>query len=463
MNRKVSAPTMLLGLVTIALIAATAYFAVTLRTTSGELADTRGELTSTTEVLSTTTAELESTSGDLADTRGDLASTTEVLSTTTGELESTSGELADTRGELASTTEVLSATTAELESASGELESTSGDLERTTKTLIATTGELAATQDELGSTAQQLEVTAKELDETAEDLEASSKELATTNEVLDKTTEDLSSTSRELETTTTELNSTRVDLTRTATQLSDVTHDLNNLQSRVGDLEAVETKVTELEILIAERTPLIPQTTISNLSCTGSMEPKLTCLDRARWLANYDPNDIVVGAVIAFTPSEDCNLTYTSALVSHRVIEIRTEGGLAFRTRGDNNFEDDGCWIVSEDIIGYITALYKNVRPEFAPLRDRVNAAHASLVSTRTAWVTARDEYEDYVSRYCPNYTCRTGTYNKASRLFNKVETARVEYEKAIAQYECKLEEAKSSGEIGFPVFKICGLPLLPN
>ena len=37
-----------------------------------------------------------------------------------------------------------------------------------------------------------------------------------------------------------------------------------------------------------------------------------------------------------------------------------------------------------------------------------------------------------------------------------------MEYEKAIAQYECKLDEAKISEDIGFPVLKICVAPSLP-
>ncbi len=286
-------------------------------------------------------------------------------------------------------------------------------------------------------------------------MESTSEELATTSEALSETSADLESTSRQLDTTTTrlndtttELNDTKADLAETSTQLGTVTHDLTQLEDRVVDLEAVEA-------MIAERTPLIPQTSIGGFTCTGSMEPKITCMDEARWLDNYDPNDIVVGAVIDFTPA-DCDPDATDR-ISHRVIEIRMEGGLAFRAKGDNNPRDDDCCITPENVYGYITALYKDVRPEFGPVRDRVNTAYDATQLTYAAWEKADKEYGDYVSRRCPNYVCpRDGVYRKAKGLYDAMEAARVKHAEAVKQWECKIEEAKDSAELDVPIFRIC-------
>ena len=57
--------------------------------------------------------------------------------------------------------------------------------------------------------------------------------------------------------------------------------------------------------------------------CTGSMEPKITCLDTTTWLANFNPQDVVIGTVIVFTPTADCELS--SSRVAHRVTAVKVE------------------------------------------------------------------------------------------------------------------------------------------
>ena len=73
---------------------------------------------------------------------------------------------------------------------------------------------------------------------------------------------------------------------------------------RAGSIEELEVMITSLRAEITdlkrERSPLLLESGISTFRCTGSMEPKLTCLDSATMLNNFFPEDITVGAIISF-------------------------------------------------------------------------------------------------------------------------------------------------------------------
>lgn len=418
--RLVSRRTVLTGLIATGLVAVLLYLGIALINTSQDNESLRENLGSTTAQLDATTNDLGETREELRDTTRTLEATTRTLKATSEDLDATDKRLDEAQDALASEKSQLKTTTKELRDTTDDLQATSLDLSRTSQELDATKQTLEDTTEELALTSTQLADTSHELDSTAAALEETTRDLETTTENLNSTTATLDITTTELEDANAELDSmkqelafTTDELTSTTAQLDTVTQDLSALRSRVGNLETVETRLTELEAMIEQRTPLIPDTHVGGFACTGSMEPTITCMDTALWLDNYDPNDIVVGAVISFNPDQSCNLR-GSGRTAHRVIEIRS-APLAFKTKGDANDEDDECWIAPGQVNGYITAIYKGTVLENAVLMLTVG-------TSKVVYREAEQEYEAYVARYCPNYECSSrGTYQKATRLYNEV------------------------------------------
>ena len=177
------------------------------------------------------------------------------------------------------------------------------------------------------------------------------------------------------------------------------------------------------------REPLIVDSYTAGFKCTGSMEPRITCLDSATWLYNFNPEDIVVGTVISFTPTAECNLT--SSRVAHRVMSVTGDasGNYYYWPRGDANSQDDGCWIPHTNVNGYIIELHRNSNLENSGLRSRVNTAKAARDE-------ARQNYEQKRLEYCGSLTgaCTlSGTrYAEVIRLLNTY----------LAAYECGVSGA---------------------
>jgi len=77
---------------------------------------------------------------------------------------------------------------------------------------------------------------------------------------------------------------------------------------------------------------------------SGSMEPEISAGDLIL-TKNVDPKKIKVGDIISFRADE-------TTVVSHRVIEVSTEEGLTFQTKGDANIGDDAGIVLPEDLEG---------------------------------------------------------------------------------------------------------------
>ena len=147
---------------------------------------------------------------------------------------------------------------------------------------------------------------------------------------------------------------------------------MESLNSQIGRLNG---EITELE---RRREPLIVDSHTAGFKCTGSMEPRITCLDSATRLENFNPEDIVVGAVISFTPTAACELD--SGPVAHRVMSIRESSGTyLYWPKGDANADADGCWIPHTNVDSYMIELHRNTHAENSGLRNRVNTANADM------------------------------------------------------------------------------------
>ncbi|MBM3933941.1 MAG: hypothetical protein FJ319_06525 [SAR202 cluster bacterium] len=217
-----------------------------------------------------------------------------------------------------------------------------------------------------------------------------------------------------------------------------------------GEVVVLDSQVVSLRQDIAQleerRRPLVVQSYRNSFRCTGSMEPKITCLDEALWLSNFKAEDITLGAIVSFYPTSDCSIT--SGPVAHRVVDIRWLGGAySFRTRGDAADEDDGCWLPSSSINSYLIDLYKNVRPEYAELRNAVNAARADLDAKEADYLQKLQTYQQKRLQYCGSLTgtCTLSTprYNEMQSLYQALEAAYNAYSVAYFNYQALIAVAK--------------------
>ena len=173
---------------------------------------------------------------------------------------------------------------------------------------------------------------------------------------------------------------------------------VSTMQNLFQDLEA---EVTELE---ERRRPLLlhGKTSTTEFLCTGSMEPKITCLDTMTWLTDFDPADITVGTIIVYRPS--CyGAPYETA---HRVTQIQgAEGVYAFRTKADVEDSDDGCWIPQENVSGYLIDIQKNTRMGNAWLREQVNNARDLHLLLEARYISTGQDYTLYLEAH-RNWSC---------------------------------------------------------
>ena len=187
------------------------------------------------------------------------------------------------------------------------------------------------------------------------------------------------------------------DLERAGTQNTALTGELQEVKaahsallSQTGNIDRLETRArslrTETAELEAKRRPLLLQSSMSYFRCTGSVEPKITCLDSATFLDNFRPEDVVVGTVISFQPTGSCSVEGES--VVHRVMGVKVENGVYYyRPKGDANRQDDGCWVPESNVDGYLIEIHKNTEPQNRELRSLVNAASREADEARTRYV----------------------------------------------------------------------------
>lgn len=77
---------------------------------------------------------------------------------------------------------------------------------------------------------------------------------------------------------------------------------------------------------------------------SGSMEPEIMAGDLVL-TKTIDPKEIKVGDVISFQAEDNI-------VVTHRVTEVKTDGGLSFLTKGDANVGQDGSSVTPDKIEG---------------------------------------------------------------------------------------------------------------
>ncbi len=344
---------------------------------------------------------LDQANADLLETTASLQETTADLQETTIELEirkALNVNLESENSALLSQKEGLESARSALEVSLGDALSESAGLQVDLRVANAQAQEQEARYERLSSERDDLAAQHEDLGFRHSDLQVQYEKLGLQRDDLADRHEDLGFRHSDLQAQYEKLGLQRDEL---AAQFEDLSFRHSDLQLAVGTVDDLRTKASalrdEIEELEEWRRPLIlalDSAATSGFKCTGSMEPTITCLDRATFLTNFRPEDIVVGATISFNPNcwED---GASGRGAAHRVADIELRGGIYhYWPKGDASDEPDGCWIPQTSVRGYIIEIHKNAVPENAELRDQVNAA-------RAAFVAAREAYRDLLEGYC--------------------------------------------------------------
>ena len=305
---------------------------------------------------------------------------------------------------LVRTNSELDTTKGQLKAGHVRIEQLETDLRATTDRLTSKIANLNAANTQLGSAAAENAGLRSELRVTKEHLTTQISE----NETL---TANFVASSEKLGSRTAENAALTSDLSTVIRQLTDKSAEYETLlqeggtvealrvdkDNLLGEIEALRSSIRELE---NQRMPLLVQSQTLGFRCTGSMEPKITCLDSASWLRNFSPEDIAIGTVILFTATPECELGLGT--LSHRVMDIKkVQGAHYYWPKGDANADADGCWIPDTNVFGYIIELHKDTHLGNSNLRNRVNAARAERDETFARFKAAEEAYNQQYLEYC--------------------------------------------------------------
>ena len=334
----------------------------------------------------------------------DLDEAAELLQRETDRSRALAVDLEETDRRLQREVNRSAALTAGLQSASARLAAAAAETAGLRAELNARTGQLATQRSgnetltaSLAASRSLLESVAAEKEDLEADLEAAARELADS-----------------------------ADAYTTLAQAGGSVADLNEARDRLMDeMAALRDEISDLE---EQRRPLIVGSHTTGFLCTGSMEPKITCLDSATWLDNFKPANVVVGSVISFAAPPECQLG--NAHVATRVLDIREEGGVYwYWPKGDALADADGCWVPHTRVYSYLIELDKDVYPENSSLRNRVNAATAERDATYARFRAAAAVYTRRYQQFCGHApdACRLdaaglaeldGLYSEMLRLY---------------------------------------------
>ena len=198
---------------------------------------------------------------------------------------------------------------------------------------------------------------------------------------------------------------------------------------------------TEIATLEERRQPLLlamQRQRVEGFLCTGSMEPKLTCLDTATWMPDFSPEEIVVGTVISFD-NRACWSDAVGGRSAHRVVATHIIDDVHYYwPKGDAHAHADGCWVPHTAVDGYIIELHRNTVTANAELRDNVNTAN-------TAYASAWEAYLDAIQAYCGHRNPQRCSVSTSNALGRQAQTLWGQVQEASALYTCWYNNAAAS------------------
>ncbi|MCY4623677.1 MAG: hypothetical protein OXC99_01520 [Chloroflexi bacterium] len=309
------------------------------------------------------------------------------------------------------------------------------ELSEENRTLAHEKTVLTQEYDHLKSAHEQLADANRQLGARHEALQVVHQDLQASHQTLQGSHQELQGSYEELQVSHQTLNTRYAGLDAEHTALTKAAGTVETLETQAGNLR------TEIAQLEERRRPLIlsqQSERVLGLLCTGSMEPKLTCLDTATWLHDFQPENIVIGATISFQSRACWSDEPSNSNTAHRVMDIKVSGGVHFYwPQGDANSGPDGCWVPHTAVNGYIIEVHKNTRPANATLRNNVNAA-------KSTYVTARDAYQDLRQAHgCHRNIGICTVYSDAA--YNTLNQAYQRYLEAYNSYDCWYRNAEDS------------------
>ena len=208
--------------------------------------------------------------------------------------------LLDTRSELDTTKIELGSVLAQREQLSLDLGTTKEQLTSTIAKNEILTADLKTTTEQLDSKKAENETLTTDLATNSDQLDSKIAKNETLTADLKTTTEQLTSQVAENETLTAEHQTLVLEVGELAEARDERDALLTQIASLNSQIGGLQSEITSLE---ERHEPLIVESYTAEFRCTGSMEPKITCLDSATWLSNFSPQDVVIGTVISFTPT----------------------------------------------------------------------------------------------------------------------------------------------------------------
>ena len=217
------------------------------------------------------------------------------------------------------------------------------------------------------------------------------------------------------------------------------------LMEAVGAVEELTARAsglrTEIATLEERRQPLflaMQRQRVEGFLCTGSMEPKLTCLDTATWMPDFSPDEIVAGTVISFD-NRACWSDAVGGRSAHRVVSTHIIDDVQYYwPKGDAHADADGCWVPHTAVDGYLIELHRNTVPANADLRDNVNAANAAY---NTAW----EAYLDALQANCGHRNPQRCSVDTSTLLGQQAQTLWAQVQETSALNTCWYNNAASS------------------
>ena len=324
----------------------------------------------------------------------------------------------------------------EADSANQELLATNQEQFQRLQVSTVENSELKTAKDQLNRENQELLATNQEQFQRLQVSTVENSELKTAKDQLNRENQELG---EDLEDLKSENQSLNTELYETQANLQAVNQRYQVLEGQSGSVDRLEARIKTLRSEIAKleepRKPLLIQSNVSTFRCTGSMEPKITCLDSATFLENFLPEDITVGTVISFKPTAACMIDSES--LAHRVLKVKVERGVHYYwPKGDNGEEPDNCWIPETNVRGYIIQLHKNTEPYNAGLRKVVNDAQAGMDKALAAYYEKR---EDYCGRG------HVGTCYLPVHQVSEVTGLLGQYATSLNYYTCTVNSARSA------------------
>ena len=374
-----------------------------------------------------------------------LGNVNETLAGTETTLVATQNQLVATKDDLASTEEALANTNAALAETSGVLASTTATLNETAGTLDSTNAVLTETQ---GALTRAQDVLANTRTALADEQAALEEQKAYTGSV-----------------------EARADaLAARLAELEQIIGDRDKLAAQVVTLETdIAAKLEELADLDESIRRYYPTAYTGQVSCTGSMNPTITCADTTWERSITAATDIRPGHIVVHDkPWRWGDPFYlTKPRLMHRVIATAV-GGLSGRqefylTKGDSNFGDDGKWLTRVELHEVLLGIRRNAAPEQALMHK----LESDIERKREVWQAAMRSAECHKVAYKGGHCYLSDFAITAERSFSAqsdYNVCRTRYEDLTPHEECAkhLDFTPASGEGGRYYFRaspLCAPP----